>query len=683
MFVKCRCAFLIFISFSSLYANIEIGFQKENASLDFLRQDKQNISFQQGEGGFQAIDVETKQVIKFNNSKLDTLESGKLSFTGQNKNISIRAAFSIKDDFVIVNGVLENLNADDRAIILQYILPVSSSGTAFSNGLNHTVPMDSDYEGNVYPVQAVCNVENKEEWGIALAIPPNSPAIFGMACSKSGAQVNYYLGLSPQTKEFPNKANFSFIIYTVDPQWGFRSAMEKYYALYPEYYSCRTNYDGLWMFQMEGKTPSNVRDYGFNELSMGSPTITQDIERDEKYKILTFPYMIVGQREIKNLESLPASYKDAMNVFDKWKIPEKRTIAKENVASSGDINLRTEVTSSACKKKNGEYNIVIRNTPWGNNSITFKANPNPSLLVGHNALNLIKEWLEKYKSFDGIYIDSLGAMWPAILNYNKSHFKYAQYPLTFGPEGTVALHNQISHYEFLESLRSTLNKQNKLLFANGIYCYPCKRRAPEHYKANKLGRFFEAALLDIAGSEQGINLNQERWEFYRASMAKKVYMTLNYKWENQDDVEKLLNKALCYAVFATNAKNHQGVDYVGNQNGYLRDKELMQKFVKNVRILSRAGWEPVTHAAIDVEDVHCERYGHGDEVYFALLNETSADVDCKLSLEYTSLGFTADDSSIEEIVYGSPFEVEGNDIVITLEPYKTLIIKISKSWMLG
>src|SRR5690606_37000022 len=89
----------------------------------------------------------------------------------------------------------------------------------------------------------------------------------------------------------------------------------------------------------------------------------------------------------------------------------------------------------------------------------------------------------KHPEYDGSYVDSLGANWPAVLNYRRDHFTYARYPLTFDKDGRVALQNSISHYEYLETLRQRMRAIGRLILGNGVYSY--RSRMP---KTIALGR---------------------------------------------------------------------------------------------------------------------------------------------------------------------------------------------------
>lgn len=372
--------------------------------------------------------------------------------------------------------------------------------------------------------------------------------------------------------------------------------------------------------------PKNLDQYGYNEtFSVGD--LNPTIQRDHAAGIMTFPYMIVGQRELKHLTTtLPANYAEAMAAYQRW-TPEATRSAratKESIAAGGDVHLQEEVATSALKDPTDRYVISIRNTSWGGNSVTFVTNPNPHLMedkpdmrtTGAEAMALIHQWLAKYPDIDGIYIDSLGRAWCGQLDWAREHFPYTRYPLTFDSDGRLAVHNAVSHYEFLEQLRSELHSKKRLLFANGVYLYAA--RQPEYADVRETGRFFLASLLDVAGSESGVQPSMQRWEFFRACMGPKPYLLLNYHWTDAAKVETYLNQALCYDVFATNSNLNS--DYAGDPAGYARDRKLYDWFVPLVRTLSKAGWQPVTHANSPTPDLRFERYGQGREIFFTLYN---------------------------------------------------------------
>jgi len=164
----------------------------------------------------------------------------------------------------------------------------------------------------------------------------------------------------------------------------------------------------------------------------------------------------------------------------------------------------------------------------------------------------------------------------------------------------------------------------------------------------------------------------------RALMGRKYYSVLNYHWTDAGPVEDFINKCLCYAVFGTNIRKTDP-QYVDNPDGYWRDKALLDWFIPLVRLLHRAGWEPVTCAHVDGERVFLERFGSKDAVYFSLITESDHTEDCVLTIDFESLGFEPGEFSIGEIARGLPLESRGpGKVALRLEPLRTCIIALTK-----
>ena len=594
-------------------------------------------------GGFSVYDFKAKREIPL--SPKSVTKSGETvlaAWTGEN--VSCEVEYKIFAGAVMVSGKLKGSSPVSRALVLSYTIPLKGEGLKFSPSLNENIAIRPGVsgEGSVYPIAAMCG----DKFGVAMAIPPTSPCMFKMTGSTEGLALRMYLGLSPNTIPAVS-TSFSFMIYMCDPQWGFRGALQRYYDRFPDYYRHHDKGDGLWMFQTSG--PPNLGDFLYDETSM-SADYSETLERDHKNGQLTFPYMIVGQREVKRLNGLPKTYEEAMSACEAWSPPETALDVKEALAAGGDVFLKQEVSSSALKERDRRYNIQIRNTDWGGDSVTFVMNPDPDLFegmdmhtTGGDAMKRIHEWLKEYPATDGIYIDSLGSNWCAKLNYRRDHFRFADLPLTFDKDGNVCLHNQLSHYEFLQPLRDELHREGKLLMANGVYNYSAKEI--EYADVKDTGRFFLAALVDIAGAESSTP-SQDRWEFYRAAMWQKPYLILKYHWENAENVREVFNQAVCYGVFVT-CSNGLGKVYWTDPNGFPRDTTLYEWYVPLVRTLSKAGWEPVTWASSPTEGLRFERYGSGDEVYFTMYN-SGPEQECVLHIDTVSLHL-AKDLKVEQI----------------------------------
>ena len=611
------------------------GFDRASGALREMKCDQWLVSFSAAGGRLLAEDFPggpakelTAQSCRLSDQRVRVVYSG--------PDLTCELEWCIENAMLRANGRLQNQTNRDRAIVLTYELPWAKEGLRFSPSLNSPASAsDQPKSGSVYPLAAMCG----KNAAVALAIPPTNPTMFKLVSAHGSLALRLYLGLSPNTRRFPNSASFSFLAYGCDPAWGFRDALRRYYAAFPEHYTHHSHGDGLWMFK--NSQPQNIQHYKYDEtFALGD--LDPTIQRDHAAGVMTFPYMIVGQREIKHLATLPSDYGQAMAAYDGW-TPAGTSAArptKESVAAGDDVYLKKEVASSALKDAAGRFVITIRNSPWGGNSVTFVTNPNPHLMddmpgarsTGAEALARIHGWLARYPATDGIYIDSLGSAWCGKLDSRRDHFPYSRYPLTFDSAGRLAIHNVVAHYEFLEQLRAELHSQKRLLFANGVYLYAAKQ--PEYADVRETGRFFLAGLLDVAGSESGVHPSMQRWEFFRACMGPKPYLLLNYHWTDAAKVETYLNEALCYDVFAVNS-NLTG-DYASDPQGYARDRKLFDWFVPLVRTLSKSGWQPVTHATSPTPELRFERYGAGKDIIFTLYNPGPAR-ECLLRIDKTPL----------------------------------------------
>lgn len=685
------------------------------------------------EGGFRAYDAAARKSVALAPLAVKHVDAGTVCQC-EGDGLLLRATFTTSKAFVRVVGELENTRKDERGVLLDYLVPPLSADAVFANDLERSLRLadGEPYEGNVFPIAAMCG----QGRGIAVAIPPTEPCVFGMARDRGGLAARFYLGLSPEPKRFANRARFSFLLYAVEPEWGFRSALAAYYGFFPDYYRPRLKREGLFMFQMADRVPANIEQYGFDlvESQWKKEVLRAAIARDEQHGIATFPYMIVGQREIKFLPKLPQDYDEAMAAYQRWTVADQagHALTKENAASQGDVHLKQEVESSACHTRDGRFALVIRNTPWGDDSVSFKMNPNPDLFRDENrptvasyAFELMRAWLQQHPQYDGMFVDSLGANWPALLNYRREHFRYARFPLTFDPQGKVALQNDLSHYEYIDALRTWLRSSGRLVLANGVYAYhskgappkpkaagkargaaaaeaaakpkvarPAERQTldrqlheftqtaapPEHYRAGtKLGRFFCSALLDVASSEAGVQANVERCQDVRVFMGRKPYAFLNYHWEDAALVEEFVNKSLCFGIFASTSTNFfSGVQYEDHPQGYLRDKQLLDWYVPLVRRLSQAGWEPVRRARIGGDGVWGERFGRGATVYFTLYNDLKTRTTGTLDVDLQGLGFAPASAALAEIARNAAVAYVGPGRVrLDMEPKRTYVIQVS------
>lgn len=188
--------------------------------------------------------------------------------------IAFRFDYIPRDRYIEVHGDIQDLRDVDRAIQVQYVLPVDATGWQWGDYIRKSREIDSGvrYE-NVYKIGEV-RTQNaypftfvgEDTQGLSLAVPMDVPRIYriGYGTSSGGYSLEYDFGLANCTDKIGHgHANFTFIMYKVnEPEWGFRAVAKKYYELYPEFFVKRNEREGLWVRHDTSDIP-NASDFGF------------------------------------------------------------------------------------------------------------------------------------------------------------------------------------------------------------------------------------------------------------------------------------------------------------------------------------------------------------------------------------------------------------------------------------
>ncbi len=98
--------------------------------------------------------------------------------------------------------------------------------------------------------------------GISLSplfYPPSEVAL--QYNSQFGFQIEYDLGTTPLTTKHPNTAEIHFVLYKHDPNWGNRSAVQRYQSFFPQWFN-RIVSGGNWLiYPGDANVPSTPEDY--------------------------------------------------------------------------------------------------------------------------------------------------------------------------------------------------------------------------------------------------------------------------------------------------------------------------------------------------------------------------------------------------------------------------------------
>ncbi len=213
---------------------------------------------------------------------------------------------------------------------------------------------------------------------------------------------------------------------------------------------------------------------------------------------------------------------------------------------------------------------------------------------------------------DGVYLDTMEC-YEANLNYRRSHWPYAEEPLTFDSARSPALHQVFSHVTFARRMAEWMHSTGRLTFGN------CTPVTP-----------FAAPYLDVLGTEffwkpggKWTPMSDAEFSFIRFMARGKPYCALQYSDLSVEEQTRYVKRCLFYGVFPSNQAAPSGGWYWADPIVVDRHRPVFAKYVPIIKDVAEAGWEPLTLARSDDPDVWIERFGRGESFYLTVFNSAS------------------------------------------------------------
>ncbi len=598
----------------------------------------------------------------------------------------VRAQFTEGDGFIEVVGFLEDLTGKDRGLWLGFNLPVNTLGWKWGKTLS-TSPVISaaspayEAENNFVPIPAVWT----DKGGLALAIPPTDPCVFEVGADADGLRIQMAFGLSPDTKKFPSKANFRFRIYSIDPAWGFRDALAKYYDWYPDYY------------RIDAKAMSELNHHhDWVKMNYVGETFKTDRQIDPNYKVYMAYTKTSARIQDLKTKNIPKTREKVLQA-----IAGAPTI--QHYQQKGDPNSPLMVEGRAALVNSIAYNPDQSFGTFGESDgggFDFPHNCDPDLFkdAAHPNSPVFADMylrkandMKKVGDFVSIHWDRLGG-WSNFLNYRRDHFPYIDHPLTFDQDGRVCIHTQFTNYELFDAYRN-LHKQGGFYHeAAGMKAYSWKKipNKPAGHATN--GQFFLAAQV-ASGWQEGSfkEIGLGGFDFERMVVGRKSYRIssgniIDHKDSPTIDVIKnALAKTTAYGFACAVQWQYF---YAPNHPGYLKDyswytkpehKALWDRYEPANLAIRLAGWEPVTHATVNSEAVQLQRFGKVNNVYLTVWGP-SPPASVEIEIDAVKLGLKTK-PTFSEMVSGTPIKVTPNargwKLTVPMEKDMTRVIKIN------
>jgi len=591
-------------------------------------------------------------------------EQDKLTYEGELGGLGFTASYESRGDYIEINGEIES-NGMEKAIDIYFLLPIDATQWKWWDDMRN-------WQHSPYPLSAITN----DEVGMSIAIPLSEPRIFRIFydanLDKFG--ISFSFGLSPLTNF--NAVNFTIYLYKCDAEWGFRSALDRYYKFFPEYFD-------------ESVDPKFMNSTG-KFVDFGIRAIQGHFENENQAKLLpefnskdvyTTEYTLPTQFEPRSLQGIyepSPNYTEFIDLVDYY-------------AKNGSFFIKMKARgaeNSTMMDTNGDVILgqVSRGPDWSPDNwvAKFPLNTEPELPglsmtnVMFQTIQLAFENAEKYQAtLNGVEIDNFMKMCRYI-DMNESRFQYADFPLVYSPNNfEPGIHGMPSMVEYLQYLSEWLDENEPGTKITGN----CIERGVASFGFPYLASLpFEMASL-TEWNFNDLELN------YRRSMAYHKMVSAHQCSKMYDEhgniimpyVYEFINESLFYGIYPIMKE-----DFFENCN-YEVARPVYKKIIPILDELYFAGWEPITYAET-TNGVWIERFGNGGTVYFTVRNNDTATKGYDIIIEAEKLEIW-ENANIMEMLSGKnvSYEYENGNIIIhdSIKAKETRIFKISNNSMMS
>jgi len=576
----------------------------------------------------------------------------------------------------------------DRALRLIWRLPIAAVGWRWAaDPLDEaTIDPGYTYQDGVgfaghptgrYPLESIAS----DAGALALATPLDPPTLQGFRCDDAGFATGIDLALSSAAPEVPGR--FSFVIYRHDPAWGFRAALERYYALFPALFEGTAPRGGCWTLRLPDAATPDADNFGLAFYECGDATAAQ---RDwcREHGALTFRYIEPwGVRqyfpEATEREDLPP-YEERLALLEAWAAEEQtdeqwQSFPRNEMARA---LLNSMVSGADGRAPYFEDMYTTWSTWWQTNSDPDLPSPNIAEWCGRTRIVPAIEWA------DGIYVDSVSPTFASHEDYAPEHLAASDLPLTFSPaSGDPVVLSGMAHAEFLTWLRGYLHERGKLLMFN------------LHPHATRLyGHLADVTGCELVGFQDDVQAMQQRVYAYHRPVSNLMQwrsaVQVRVPAMTAEEMRRHFDNQLLYGFWPGISTAGGGTEpgYANMQRYFLtpelfeRDRELFRQYLPIFDALNAAGWEPVPHARAEPDSVRAERYGGpGGDAYLAVHNPSDHPVTGTLRLEGGWWGQRPGEGlALQRLVEGGelPAEADGDELVagVTLAPRRTEVLRV-------
>jgi hypothetical protein len=577
-------------------------------------------------------------------------DAGKTAFHGKltDAGLDLDATLAADAESIRIEGVIQDTTGQDRAVGVRFALPLDLTGWTWHHDAESHEPIVPGsvrrltYRSvsgigvtSIYPWSALSG----PEVGLSLALPlDQGPRVFVLQHDQRAPEtsITFFFGLTKDALKNPSRATFSFVIFRHDPAWGMRSAMARYYKLFPESFKKRPAYEGYLNYGLFERF-----DPATHELDMRNVRVVDASDFGEGYNFLWHLHGCYDYRQHATADTTMPSDEtvygwlqdlvEAENGGPWGYTPTSELLKKIVFGPKGEISY---IADTKYWQPHEGYNHTDQ-AGWG---LNFRVNEDPG--VSSFLADMARSKAEAYankanrRPWDSMFTaDAIeGYMANSTrLDFRREHFATTFLPLTFGSE-TLAPGMPNTIWDFLVQSWSLLSDQYQILIHGNANCYE---------------QFFTMPLIDVPMTEgDWDSLNPGRLDrFVRAIAYRKIWRY----WDAWTPVENQLRRGLATsvypAVYTVLADGEDTGDTDEERALRHQYRALLRQYVPAIEELSSSGWDPIPYAHAD-GGIVIERYGtYADgELHFTLRNYSDGPADTVLTLDRAGLGIREDAS---------------------------------------
>jgi len=395
--------------------------------------------------------------------------------------------------YIEVDGSATCPSAQDRTFIVYFRIPVDANGWLWHEDIATTDTIDTrNWFFNPYVFQQQRHPQLSDnpfgsitkttspEMGLSMSPFFYPPCAYALRYhDDTGFMIEFELGTSARTTKHPNSADFHFVLYQHDPEWGQRSAQDRFYGFFPQWFQ-KVARDGNWMDDY-GIHPTDPQDFSivwFETYLWDTPWVTDNDMYGCKYTEAWCEHIVWDESEIEQ-KALDIPENDVWPPYGKGQstkeYAQSAILSTSRHPDQGYIGPDESIWDDPDWGEGVSHRWITNPDVEVPNARNFTINGQPGRNRGQSVeyWGWYREWGADPGPGDlysGLYHDSVGNWWSGwtiVKNYADDHWDYYDYNLIIDYDRDLpAMCATYSNVEHLKRAYEQMALEGRMVMAN-------------------------------------------------------------------------------------------------------------------------------------------------------------------------------------------------------------------------